>query len=773
MGQEPDNRAAKRTPTPANPVASASVIEPQAGYPVDPQRLKRLRGSRTMVEVVASIAGFSSEKYRKIESGKTKGMVGSELIQLARRLGVPATALLSQDHPDRTALPGRATPVSALPAMTSGQAHNVGCVVDRLGQGVRVQSLTGPRGVGKSTVAMHLFAELQRRLGTRARFASVLDQCQPWELWRALGAGRDADSGRTRAELIEAMRDETEVLVLDIDGVPSVPAIEQIETILGYCRTLKIVSFVERPLGLTGEVVESIEPIRVDPTTIKRADDLGASDAWQLVVAELPRERAGALVDGPDLPQLVALLGMGDGTPRWFAAVGRELRDHDPGDLVRRLRTHELSFSVREDKTWDQRVRRAAEVLAPDHVAWLAILPLRFEHGDVAGVGGLTKAEIERVLEVAGSHWLIDHTNNQFMISRAAQLACVRHDAAAYRRMIDALIARLPGPEDPQAVATFDVHGHMTALHLAVEHADARQLPELATRIIALLIPACVRPTRWQDVSAMAATLERRLVGVEEISSVPIARWAATGALVTGELDAAKYWTDRCLCLATKHVHRAAGLNLRAAWRLSGSELARGDLDASLEDWTEARGLYEEVEDTISVQTMDANIALVHESLGDLDAALDATSQWSDIQGVLRVQLAITRARVLVRMGRNSEAMKVVNAIRGEESLANPMCSIAFCTMLAFVTLACEGVTIPASRLDEPRTDPRPAGHPLAAECLARSKLIATLESMDPGLLDRVDWAWAESGVRSVSVSDFGAANDVAGLASRVLDAVL
>lgn len=756
----------------AAPDGPEASIEPRTSYPVDPARLKQLRGPRTMAELVAGIAGFSSEKYRKIESGKTRSLVGSDLRAIARKLGVPPAALLSPEHPDRTTLPGQREAQGTSVTLTGGQSRSVQHAIERLDDNARIQTLAGPRGVGKSTVAMHVYSDLQKRLGPRARFVSVLDQCQPWELWQALGAGRDADTGKTRAELIESMRNEAEVLVLDVDGVPSTQAIEQIETILGYCGSLRLIAFAERPLELDVELVEPIEPVRLDASMITGADDLGASDAWQLVVNELSRERARALVNGQHLAQLVSLLSLGDGTPRWFVGIGRELREEGPGMLIQRLCSQELSLSVHQNTTWDQRVRRAAEVLAPDHVAWLANLPRRFRVSDVSGLGGLTSAEIDRVLQVATAYWLIDQDGERFTITRMAQLACVTRDVAVYRRMVDALIARLPGPDDPPALTAFDVHGHIAALHLAVEHASDRQLPELATRIIDLLVPACMRPTRWQDVSAMAATLDRRLVDIDEISSVPIARWAATGALVTGELDASKYWTDRCLRLATKHVHRAAGLNLRAAWRLSGNAMSRADLDASLKDWMEARQLYEEVDDTISVQTMDANIAHVHESFGDLDTAIEITDQWTSIQGILRVQFAITRARVLARMGSLREATEIVEAIQDEDSLANPMCSIAFCTLLAFIALARDGVPIPASRLHEPPEDPQPIDHPLAAECLAQSRLIATLEGMDPGLLDRIDWAWAESTLRQAPVNGLGTTINVADLTGFVLDVV-
>ncbi len=758
-------------PVPNGARSRDAAIEPTASYPVDPARLRHLRGPRTMAELVAGIAGFSSEKYRKIEAGKTRSMVGTELLALARKLRVPATALLSPDHPDRTPISGNAKPSAAPPPLTSGQSRGADRVIDGLAEGARVQTLIGPRGVGKSTLAMHVFARLHGHLGTLVRFVPLLDQCQPWELWQALGAVQNADPGRTRADLLDHIRDDVQVLVLDVDGVPSTPAMEQIETILEQCGHLKLIAFAERPVGPIGGIVESIEPVRFDAASIQGAEDLGASDAWQLVVDELPRERAMALLSGTHLVQLITVLGMGDGTPRWFVALGRELCDRDPGDLLGRLRMHQLSFSADEDKTWEGRVHRAAQLLAPDHLAWLAILPQRFALEDVSGLGGLTSAEIERVLEVAVDHWMIDRVEERFVITRRAQRACVHRDLAAYVCMVDALIARLPRVDNHEALAGFDVHDHMTALHLAVEHASSRQLPELATRVIELLVPACLQPTRWQDVSAMAATLERRLAGVEEISSVPLARWAATGALVTGELDAAKYWTDRCLTLATKQVHRAAGLNLRAACRLGGPSLTRPVLEAALEDWSEARRLYQEVEDTISVQSMDANIAHVHESLGDLVRALTATNEWSKIEGVLRVQMGTVRARVLLRMGRSHDALRVIEAIRDDEALLNPFCSIAFCIVLAFAALDRDGIAIPGSRLEDPSTLTSIHDCAMANEALAHSKLIAKLDGLDPGILDRTDWAWIESVVGPAKPENFHGLAHIKGVAEQVVTA--
>ncbi len=182
MGQEADNRATKRTASPAEPAESASVIEPKSSYPVDPDRLLVARGARTRAEVVTSVAGVSSEKYRKIEAGKTRTVVGSELLDLARSLGVPATALLAEDHPSRTGLQGRGEVPRILPKPTSNQKGHIERALERLRAGVRLQSLIGPRGVGKTTLANQLREQLQRQLGPGARLVSLLDQCQPWEL---------------------------------------------------------------------------------------------------------------------------------------------------------------------------------------------------------------------------------------------------------------------------------------------------------------------------------------------------------------------------------------------------------------------------------------------------------------------------------------------------------------------------------------------------------------------------------------------------------------
>ncbi len=318
----------------------------------------------------------------------------------------------------------------------------------------------------------------------------------------------------------------------------------------------------------------------------------------------------------------------------------------------------------------------------------------------------------------------------------------------------------------------FDVHGHMAALHLAVLTADDRQMPDLARRLIALLVHACLKPTRWNEVTAMAIDLERRVTDIEGISRVPIARWAGTGALVTGDHDAARYWADRCVELATRPIERAAGLNLRAACIVEAEQLMTANLDTALTDWTEARRLYEGIDKTISIQSMDANIAHVQESLGDLDAALTVTAEWSGIQGVLRVQLAVVRARVLLRLGRLHDALRVVESIHEEPALANPMCSIAFCTVLAFAALARDGIEIPRSRLDHASAKPPHHACALAADAFACSKLIATFEGLDPGLLDRIDWAWIESAVEPAESRDLRVLGDVTGFAKRVLAAL-
>lgn len=92
--------------------------------------------------------------------------------------------------------------------------------------------------------------------------------------------------------------------------------------------------------------------------------------------------------------------------------------------------------------------------------------------------------------------------------------------------------------------------------------------------------------------------------------------------------------------------------------------------------------------------------------------------------------------------------------------------------MLACAALARDGVPIPASRLEANPDHAHRSEHRLAAECLAHSKLIATLNGIDPGLLDRRDWAWVESVVRPATATSLADSGDVAGFAERVLAAL-
>ena len=136
---------------------------------------------------------------------------------------------------------------------------------------------------------------------------------------------------------------------------------------------------------------------------------------------------------------------------------------------------------------------------------------------------------------------------------------------------------------------------------------------------------------------------------------------------------------------------------------------------------------------------------------------------------MLRVQLGIVRARILLRMGRSRDALRIIEAIHDDAAIPNPVCSIAFCIVLAFAALDHDGIEIPKSRLGE---HPEPASiHEcgLATEALVNSKLIATFDGLDPGLFDRTDWAWIESVVGPAKPNNLRDIADVTGFARRVL----
>jgi predicted ATPase/class 3 adenylate cyclase len=199
---------------------------------------------------------------------------------------------------------GRATGLPPLPNRTIGRADDVRAVVDRLRvDGVRLLTLTGPGGVGKTRLALEAARAAQRDFADGAYFVSLAALRRPDDvpgaIVKALAvlvlSGESADQAAER--FLSAKH-----LLLVVDNFEHLLAAAPfIGTLLRACPGLTVLTTSREPLGLQAEERYAVSPLSPDTDAVAlfcaraRAHDPGfdLDDGNAPAVAEICRRLDG------------------------------------------------------------------------------------------------------------------------------------------------------------------------------------------------------------------------------------------------------------------------------------------------------------------------------------------------------------------------------------------------------------------------------------------------------------------------------------------------
>jgi predicted ATPase len=175
-----------------------------------------------------------------------------------------------------------------------GRAQAIEEVADLLARpGVRLVTITGPSGVGKTRVALAVGQRVRDRLGSTAVLVPLAATMQRQDVAAAIGGALDVDLVGVDAP-VEALGDRLAdgrwLLVLDnVEQV--VGAAPELEELLAHCPRVTILATSLTPLGLRAEREYVLPPLSLpaDPASVT-VDELARSPAVALFV-----ERARAV----------------------------------------------------------------------------------------------------------------------------------------------------------------------------------------------------------------------------------------------------------------------------------------------------------------------------------------------------------------------------------------------------------------------------------------------------------------------------------------------
>ncbi|GAA0968995.1 BTAD domain-containing putative transcriptional regulator [Acrocarpospora macrocephala] len=410
---------------------------------------------------------------------------------LADELGVDPGQELQQTY--LAVLRGPATPVrrsrgNLRTALTSfvGRDDEIAWIGARLRQD-RLVTLVGPGGAGKTRLAVTVAAGLPQA----AWLVELAPVTNPADVPQAvLGTLGPAYSGGAKddsmARLVETLSGAETVLLLDncehvVDAVARLA-----DEILGRCPRLRVLATSREPLGILGETLYPIPPLRL-PT----ADDLGPA-------VRLFADRAAAVSPGFALTpantgHVIEICGRLDGLPLAIELAAARLRVLTVEQVAARLddRFRLLTGGSRTAMARHQTLRAVVawswDLLTGAErrlVARLAVFPAGFTVAAAESLGGtldLVAALVDKSLLqlVEGPRYRMLETIREYALERLAESGDLVETRAAHAAyfldLAETAEPHLRGGDQMTWITTLDTeHANLlAALHFAADRGDA------------------------------------------------------------------------------------------------------------------------------------------------------------------------------------------------------------------------------------------------------------------------------------------------------------
>lgn len=335
---------------------------------------------------------------------------------------------------------------------------------------VRLLTLTGPGGIGKTRLAVQAAADLSQRFADGVYFVDLSDVRDTTGALQALAEAVGADIAG-REDLREALAQELESrhLLLLFDNFEQVmEAADEVAALLQCSQSLKVLVTSRETLKLRGEQVFPVAPLALPegsggPLT---AADVSRSAAARLFVERAQQARPDFLLTDDNAEAVVEICARLDGLPLAIELAAAQLRLLSAAELRDRLRSRlELLGAGPRDLPARQRTLRGT-------IAWSYELLDDEERGIFQLLALFPSARVEAVEEVAAR---LDRLAGVDVLDRLASLV----DKSLARSLEDEGERRLSMLDTIREYAAEQLQAD-PAFHGAARRTHAEHFAELA-----------------------------------------------------------------------------------------------------------------------------------------------------------------------------------------------------------------------------------------------------------------------------------------------------
>jgi predicted ATPase/class 3 adenylate cyclase len=260
-----------------------------------------------------------------------------DVARVERVFQVDAPGLRTDFAPLHTSLAVPGNIDDDLPAMV-GRAAEERAVTEALGR-FRLVTITGPGGIGKTMLSLHVARDLTERLPQGAWFCELASADSPATLLDVVAAtlGVPPEAGASPSERIAAFVAPRElVLVLDNCEHLTEAAAQLAASALRAGPGVRVLATSRAPLGVDGEVTITLGPLTL-PDPASDADEIADTPAVRVFTQRAAAARPGFAVSRDNAAAVAELCRRLDGIPLALELAAARVTVMTPREILDRI----------------------------------------------------------------------------------------------------------------------------------------------------------------------------------------------------------------------------------------------------------------------------------------------------------------------------------------------------------------------------------------------------------------------------------------------------